>query len=73
MLNQKGSSSSLEFDHEVGILDLVMQKENANEMSLTNDFKALIGGKLSFAAFAILLASGENLETPFCVMCIYLY
>jgi len=68
MLNKKGSSGSLEFDHEVGTLDLVVQKDNANEMSQTNDVKALSGGERSFTTLALLLALGENLETPFRVM-----
>ena len=72
MLNKKGSSGSLEFDHEVGTLDLVVQKDNANEMSQTNDVKALSGGERSFTTLALLLALGENLETPFRVMGKYL-
>lgn len=41
ILNKKGSSGTLEFDHHEGTLNLAVQKDAANEMSQTKDVKAL--------------------------------
>ena len=41
ILNKKGSSGTLEFDHQGGTLNLAVQKDAANEMSQTKDVKAL--------------------------------
>ena len=41
ILNKKGSSGTLEFDHHGGTLNLAVQKDAANEMSQTKDVKAL--------------------------------
>jgi len=68
MLNQRGSSGELEFDHQSRTLNLTVQKDNTDEMSQTKDVKALSGGERSFTTLALLLALGENLETPFRVM-----
>jgi len=68
MLNKRGSSGELEFDHENRTLNLTVQKDNTDEMSQTKDVKALSGGERSFTTLALLLALGENLETPFRVM-----
>lgn len=68
MLNKKGSSGELEFDHEGHSLNLIVQKDNKNETSQTKDVKALSGGERSFTTLALLLALGESLETPFRVM-----
>lgn len=68
MLNKKGSSGQIEFDHEAKSLNLVVQKDNTDEMSQTKDVKALSGGERSFTTLSLLLALGENLETPFRVM-----
>ena len=68
ILNRKGSAGSLDFDHDDGTLNLVVQKEADNAASQTSDVKALSGGERSFTTLSLLLALGENLETPFRVM-----
>ncbi len=68
VLNRKGSSGSIDFNHKHGTLDLVVQKDNMDENSQTSDVKALSGGERSFTTLALLLALGESLETPFRVM-----
>ncbi|KAL3811194.1 LOW QUALITY PROTEIN: hypothetical protein ACHAXA_004496 [Cyclostephanos tholiformis] len=68
MLNKKGSAGEVEFDHEAGRLNLIVQKSNTDAHSQTKDVKALSGGERSFATLSLLLAIGESLETPFRVM-----
>jgi len=68
ILNKKGSSGFIEFDHKYKQLNLVVQKDNRDEMTQTNDVKALSGGERSFTTLSLLLALGESLETPFRVM-----
>ena len=68
ILQLKGSSGGLDFDHKSKSLNLVVQKDNSNEMSQTRDVKALSGGERSFVTLSLLLALGERLETPFRVM-----
>jgi chromosome segregation ATPase len=67
ILNKKGSSGSIEFDHSNKTLDLVVQKDSS-QASQTKDVKALSGGERSFTTLSLLLALGERLETPFRVM-----
>ena len=67
MLNKKGSSGEVEFDHKKKQLTLTVQKDT-NEASQVSDVKALSGGERSFTTLSLLLALGENLETPFRVM-----
>jgi len=67
-LNKKGSAGEVEFDHDLGQLNLIVQKDNADSNSQTKDVKALSGGERSFATLSLLLAIGESLETPFRVM-----
>ena len=68
ILNKKGSSGNIEFDHKEKKLNLVVQKDNKDENTQTNDVKALSGGERSFTTLSLLLALGESLETPFRVM-----
>lgn len=68
MLNIKGSSGTVGFDHENGELNLNVQKDSFDEKSQQRDVKALSGGEKSFTTIALLLALGEMLETPFRVM-----
>mmetsp|Transcript_18798 Transcript_18798/g.52504 ORF Transcript_18798/g.52504 Transcript_18798/m.52504 type:complete len:1214 (+) Transcript_18798:218-3859(+) len=68
VLNKKGSSGRLEFDHDKKMLNLVVCKDMHDEQSQQKDVKALSGGERSFATIALLLALGESLETPFRVM-----
>jgi len=67
MLQKKGSAGSVDFDHANRQLSLTVQKD-ANEASQTSDVKALSGGERSFTTLSLLLALGEQLETPFRVM-----
>jgi chromosome segregation ATPase len=67
ILNMKGSSGTIEFDHDNKTLDLVVQNDSS-QASQTKDVKALSGGERSFTTLALLLALGEQLETPFRVM-----
>lgn len=41
MLNKKGSSGQIEFNHQDRTLDLIVQKDNTNENTQTSDVKAL--------------------------------
>lgn len=68
ILNTKGSSGYIDFDHKNQTLNLVVQKDNKDENTQTNDVKALSGGERSFTTLSLLLALGESLETPFRVM-----
>jgi len=68
VLNRKGSSGQIEFDHKEKTLNLIVQKDNKDESSQTADVKALSGGERSYTTLALLLALGESLETPFRVM-----
>ena len=68
ILNKKGSSGFIEYDHRNQELNLVVQKDNRDAMTQTNDVKALSGGERSFTTLSLLLALGEALETPFRVM-----
>lgn len=47
-VNIKGSSGTIEFDHANGVLDLIVQKDAADENSQQKDVKALSGGERSF-------------------------
>ncbi|KAL3792589.1 hypothetical protein HJC23_005559 [Cyclotella cryptica] len=67
-LGKKGSSGVIEFDHDHGRLNLIVQKDQNDQGSQTKDVKALSGGERSFTTLALLLAIGESLETPFRVM-----
>ena len=61
-------SGEIQYDHKNKTLDLNIQKDARNEGSQSNDVKALSGGERSFTTLSLLLALGENLETPFRVM-----
>ena len=47
-VNLKGSSGGIDFDHEDGKLNLIVQKDSTNEQSQQDDVKALSGGERSF-------------------------
>ena len=68
VLNTKGSSGELEFDHKDKQLNLIVQKDSTDTNSQQKDVKALSGGERSYTTIALLLALGESLETPFRVM-----
>eukprot|EP00980_Cylindrotheca_fusiformis_P021406 scaffold8259_cov143-Cylindrotheca_fusiformis.AAC.24 len=68
ILNDKGSSGEIEFDHKSNRLDLCVQKDFADANSQQKDVKALSGGERSYTTIALLLAVGESLETPFRVL-----
>lgn len=68
ILNKKGSSGEIDVSHADRTLDVIVQKDNTQESTQTDDVKALSGGERSYATLALLLALGESLETPFRVM-----
>lgn len=68
ILNDKGSSGEIEFDHKNTNLNLCVQKDSADANSQQKDVKALSGGERSYTTIALLLALGESLETPFRVL-----
>lgn len=68
ILNQKGSSGTVEFDFDNERLDLIVQKDSADCNSQQKDVKALSGGERSYTTIALLLALGESLETPFRIL-----
>ena len=68
ILNLRGSSGTLDFNHTEEKLDLVVQKDSGDTNSQQRDVKALSGGERSFTTIALLLALGESLETPFRIM-----
>lgn len=68
ILQTKGSSGCVDFDHEEQTLNLVVQKDSNDQNSQQSDVKALSGGERSYTTIALLLALGELLETPFRVM-----
>jgi chromosome segregation ATPase len=53
MLNKKGSSGQIEFNHTDKQLNLVVQKDNTDEMSQTNDVKALRFVTLSYGNLCV--------------------
>ncbi len=67
LLGRKGQAGCLNFDHRDKTLDLIVQKD-ADQASQTSDVKLLSGGERSYVTLCLLLALGENLETPFRVM-----
>ena len=48
IVNVKGSSGTIVFDHENRELNLIVQKDSNNEQSQQKDVKALSGGERSF-------------------------
>lgn len=67
VLQRKGSSGKIEYDHKAQTLDICVRKD-IDDTTETRDVKALSGGERSFTTLALLIALGENLETPFRVM-----
>jgi chromosome segregation ATPase len=61
-------NGDLIFNHETETLDLQVQKDSATAATQTKDVKALSGGERSYTTMSLLLALGENLETPFRVL-----
>jgi chromosome segregation ATPase len=68
ILNLKGSSGTVDYDHEDQTLNLIVQKDSADANSQQSDVKALSGGERSFTTIALLMALGESIETPFRIM-----
>jgi len=68
ILNDKGSSGTVEFNHKYNTLNLCVQKDATDANSQQKDVKALSGGERSYTTIALLLALGESLETPFRVL-----
>jgi peptidoglycan hydrolase CwlO-like protein len=68
ILNDKGSSGTIDYDHKLNSLNLCVQKDSSDANSQQKDVKALSGGERSYTTIALLLALGESLETPFRVL-----
>ena len=68
ILNLKGSSGTVDYDHKDQTLNLIVQKDSADQNSQQSDVKALSGGERSFTTIALLMALGESIETPFRIM-----
>jgi chromosome segregation ATPase len=67
MLRLNHFSGSLEFDDTQSKLDLIVQK-GLNGEAKTRDAKGLSGGERSYTTMCLLIALGENLETPFRIL-----
>jgi chromosome segregation ATPase len=65
ILNLKGSSGEIDFQHGKQTLNLVVQKDYADPNSQQSDVKALSGGERSYTTIALLLALGEAWKHPF--------
>jgi ubiquinone/menaquinone biosynthesis C-methylase UbiE len=46
-------------------LHMIVQKDNTDESTQSNNVKELSGGERSFATLSLLLALGESIECPF--------
>jgi chromosome segregation ATPase len=68
LMRLNGYVGDLAFKHNEGTLELSFQKCLHNTQSQTKDVKALSGGEGSFTTMCLLMALGENLETPFRIL-----
>jgi len=68
ILNNKGASGQLYFDHKEKTLTLSYQKDSADESTQIENVTSLSGGERSFSTLAMLLAMGKTIECPFRVM-----
>lgn len=65
VLQHKGQSGDLVFDHKEHTLNLTVQKDNRDATTQSKNVKELSGGERSFTTLALLLALGESVECPF--------
>lgn len=68
ILNNKGASGALLFDHKQQLLTLCYQKDSADASTQIDNVTSLSGGERSFSTLAMLLALGATIECPFRVM-----
>lgn len=68
ILNNKGASGALIFDHKQKTLALCYQKDSADASTQIDNVTSLSGGERSFSTLAMLLALGATIECPFRVM-----
>jgi chromosome segregation ATPase len=69
LLNKKGYSGYIDFDHKKKKLRLIVQRKDSQDTtSQQKDVNGLSGGERSYTTIALLLAIGESSETPFRVL-----
>ena len=68
ILQAKGSSGKLDFEHKDKTLGLTYQKDNADDSTVIDNITSLSGGERSFSTLAMLIALGATIECPFRVM-----
>ena len=68
ILQKKGSSGALRFDHEDATLKMTYQKDNQDETTQIDNIQSLSGGERSFSTLAMLVSLGATIECPFRVM-----
>ena len=67
ILQKKGSSGALRFDHEDATLKMTYQKDNQDETTQIDNIQSLSGGERSFSTQPCRLV-GSYIECPFRVM-----
>ena len=68
VLQHKGQSGTLNFNHKSKELGIEVQKDARDETTTSKNVKELSGGERSYATLALLIALGEAIECPFRVM-----
>ena len=68
ILQKKGSSGALRFDHDDATLKMTYQKDNQDESTQIDNIQSLSGGERSFSTLAMLVSLGATIECPFRVM-----
>jgi len=68
-LSKRGSTGSITFDHEAGLLDINVQMDTSlSKETATQTTKSMSGGERSYATVALLLSLWEAMENPFRAM-----
>jgi len=68
VLQHKGQSGTLSFNHKTKELGIEVQKDARDETTTSKNVRELSGGERSYATLALLIALGEAIECPFRVM-----
>lgn len=68
VLQHKGQSGTLTFNHKLRELGIEVQKDARDESTTSKNVKELSGGERSYTTLALLIALGEAIECPFRVM-----
>ena len=68
VLQHKGQSGTLTFNHKTRELSIEVQKDAKDESTTSKNVKELSGGERSYTTLALLIALGEAIECPFRVM-----